>query len=116
MIAADEQDAIEALWQIEVGRTLGLIKWLIQLAEAVYGRWGDDIDKWDLNGPLRLAIERGRADLTETLLYQDLSGACARGDKAITDLANAIAVRLGEEVQSYWSPNDLAALAEWVTK
>lgn len=107
----------EAAYDLEIAWSLGRIEWLIGIAEAAYDRFGaDDIDKWDLNGPLLLAIQTARADLTARCLEQDPRSIGARTDERIADLANAIAVRLGEESRAIWDTELLVALASKLVK
>lgn len=104
----------EGLYEIEVAGSLGRTAWLIRIAEAAYDRFGaDDIDKWDLNGPLLLAIHTAQADFTARRLEQHLPYICDPADERTAELANAIAVRLGEEPRASW---DVEALVELATK
>ena len=117
MTATDGSDAVMALWEIEVSRRFGVHEWLIRLAETTYDHWGgDDPDKWDLNQHLRLAIDKARARITERRMSQDFYAEFAVEDAVVTDLANAIAIRLGEDTHSNWSADLLAALAKRAPK
>lgn len=115
MIASDMSAAQLELYDIEEARSLALIRQLIRLAEATFEGWGgDDIDKWDQNQPLKQAFQQAGAQLTGLLLEQDMSCMPADGDKIICDLANAIAVRLGEEARAHWDRDTLMTLASHI--
>lgn len=102
----------EKAYELEIAWCIGRIDSLIELAEAAYDRFGaDDSDKWDVNGPLLLAIQTARADLTARCLEQHPTCICAPADKEIARLANAIAVRLGDEPRATWDVESLVALA-----
>lgn len=104
-------------FELEIAWCLGRIAWLIRIAEATYDRFGaDDSDKWDLNGPLLLAIHTAQADFTARRLQQHLPCVCARADHTVTELANSIATRLGDEPQSTWEVEALVELATKVMK
>lgn len=107
----------ETAYELEIAWCLGRIDLLIKIGEAAYERFeADDMDKWDLNGPLLLAIQSAQADLTARCLEQDPASICAPLDSRITQLANAIAVRLGEEPRATWDVESMVALARNVVK
>jgi hypothetical protein len=106
----------QTAYDLEIGWSLGRIEWLIGVAQSAYDRFGaDDMDKWDLNGPLLSAIKIARVALLDMQLEQ-YPGMSAEADRSIAALANAIAYRLGEESRAAWDTELLVALATKVIK
>jgi hypothetical protein len=102
----------DTLWELEASSALGRLSCLIELAQDVYERrGGDDFDYWDYNGPLLLAIQTAQAELTSRRLDQDLSCVGAHVDDTLATLANAIAIRMGEDPRRIWDTELLVDLA-----
>lgn len=105
--------AADELWHIEARRVIGLIEWVIRLAEATFDRFRgfETSTEHDLNKRLAEAIEHAGADVEARRKEADAYYAWTHGDDTVSGLANAIAVRLGETPRSVWNSDLLGALA-----